>query len=64
MRMNFEDYENRPFSKKYKLNDLTPTNIEKLIKDNLFEEQEPLSYFTDKIEDSTCFEPILYLQSV
>lgn len=64
MRMNFEDYENRPFSKKYKLYDLTPTNIEKLIKDNLFEEQEPLSYFTDKIEDSTCFEPILYLQSV
>ncbi len=64
MRMNFDDYENRPFSKKYKIDELTLTNIKKLIKDNLFEEQKPLNYFAGKIEDSTCFEPILHLKSV
>lgn len=63
MRMNFEDYENRPFSKKYELKDLTPANINKLLKDKLFEKEEPLNYTTN-IEDSTYFEPIMHINSI
>lgn len=65
MRMNFEDYENRPFSKKYKIDELSLSNIKNLLKDKLFEEDEPFDFDIGiNIEDSTCFEPILHLQSV
>lgn len=65
MKMNYEDIENRVFVKKYELKNLTPSNIKNFIKDNLFEEQEPLNIVYNKfnIEDSTSFEPILYINS-
>lgn len=61
--MNFEDYENRPFSKKYELKDLTPANINKLLKDKLFEKEEPYNYET-KIKNSTYFDTCMHINRI